>query len=239
MARRAPRKRRPGASPGPSQSGAACEAAGEAAGPSHGCLHVQVGLQEVRHSLELVPGSASQEPARRHGTATEAAGTVVSTAHRLARALVLQSLLKTCTSAAQKMTLHKKEFLKIFIVVSVTLAAAGALCCGTSRLAWKTGARKAAQKLLEEMESVRNSLDSMEAQGKRIRLLLEQVASLRAELSSVTKVVQEVKRAASETASEDDVQPSDRAPKSSDGRLHPTRTATRDVGLASGINNTV
>nr|XP_047910281.1 uncharacterized protein LOC106029355 isoform X4 [Anser cygnoides] len=237
MARRAPRKRRPGASPGPSQSGAACEAAGEAAGPSHGCLHVQVGLQEVRHSLELVPGSASQEPARRHGTATEAAGTVVSTAHRLARALVLQSLLKTCTSAAQKMTLHKKEFLKIFIVVSVTLAA-GALCCGTSRLAWKTGARKAAQ-LLEEMESVRNSLDSMEAQGKRIRLLLEQVASLRAELSSVTKVVQEVKRAASETASEDDVQPSDRAPKSSDGRLHPTRTATRDVGLASGINNTV
>lgn len=29
----------------------------------------------------------------------------------------------------------------------------------------------------------------MEAQGKRIRLLLEQVASLRAELSSVTKVI--------------------------------------------------
>lgn len=41
---------------------------------SHRCLHVQVGLQEVRHSLELVPGSASQEPARQHDTAREAAG---------------------------------------------------------------------------------------------------------------------------------------------------------------------
>ncbi|XP_040394881.1 uncharacterized protein LOC121060817 isoform X2 [Cygnus olor] len=238
MARRAPPKRRPGASPGPLQSGAACKAAGEAAGPSHGCLHVQVGLQEVRHSLELVPGSASQEPARQHGTATEAAGTVVSTARHLARALVLQTLPKTCIFAAQKMTLHKKEFLKIFIMVSVTLAA-GAVCCGTSRLAWKTGARKAAQRLLAETESLRNSLDSVEVQAKRIQLLLEQVASLRAELSSVTKEVQEVKWAASETASEDDVQPSDRALKSSAGHLHLTRTATRDVGLASGTNNTV
>ncbi|XP_071884134.1 uncharacterized protein [Anas platyrhynchos] len=235
MARRAPRKRRPGAPPGPSQSGAASKPTGEAAGPSPGCLHVQVGLQEVRHSLELVPGSASQEPARQHDTAREAAETVVGTARHLARVLVLQTLLSACILAVQKMTLRKKELLKILLVASVIFA--GTVCCRTSQPGWKTGARKTAQRLLAETESLRNSLDSMEVQAKRIQLLLEQLASLRAELSSVKEEVQELKRAASETALEDDAQPPDRALESSAGHLHPARTVARDEGL--GTNNTV
>eukprot|EP00075_Anas_platyrhynchos_P011088 XP_027300341.1 uncharacterized protein LOC113839875 isoform X2 [Anas platyrhynchos] len=235
MARRAPRKRRPGALPGPSQSGTASKPTGEAAGPSPGCLHVQVGLQEVRHSLELVPGSASQEPARQHDTATEAAGTVVGTARHLARVLVLQTLLSACILAVQKMTQRKKELLKILLVASVIFA--GTVCCRTSQPGWKTGARKTAQRLLAETESLRNSLDSMEVQAKRIQLLLEQLASLRAELSSVKEEVRELKRAASETALEDDAQPPDRALESSAGHLHPARMAARDEGL--GTNNTV
>ncbi|XP_054038837.1 sperm-associated antigen 4 protein-like isoform X3 [Rissa tridactyla] len=198
MARRkAPRRRRPGASKGSLGTKGNQRPAGD---PSAG--------------VELVmrpspAGSAAQGPAEGRDKATEIARTVFSLPCLLAVALVSlwRHLLSMCLLAAQKMALQKKAFLQVFLLLPLALAA---VYCGTS---------------LPGLKPLWNCPVLMAQQTQKMQLMLEEVARLRAEISSVKQEVEEMKQAASERALEAYVEMSDWALQSSGASIDLQRTS--------------
>ncbi|XP_076214446.1 sperm-associated antigen 4 protein-like [Aptenodytes patagonicus] len=124
------------------------------------------------------------------------------------------------------MALQKKRFLKVFFLL-LPVALAG-VYCGTSLPAWTMPAKGLREELTRvsaaDLKTLRHSSALLAEQTQKMQLLLEEVAQLRAELSSV-KEVQKVNQAASEMASEVYVQMSDWALKSSGATIDVQRTS--------------
>ncbi|XP_075597710.1 sperm-associated antigen 4 protein-like [Balearica regulorum gibbericeps] len=175
-------------------------------------------------SLSSMPGagSATQGPAKWSDKATEIAPVVFSRLCHLAGALVSlwRHVLSACVFAVQKMALQKKRFLKVvFLLLPVALAG---VYCGTSRPAWTMWAKGPIEEPACASAADLKNLDALLAeQSQKVQLLLEEVAQLRAEISSA----KEVKQAASQTASEVYVEMSDWALKSSGATIDMQRTS--------------
>ncbi|KAM6114489.1 uncharacterized protein FYN12_012043 [Phoenicopterus ruber ruber] len=190
---------------------------------SHSNLCVEVELLKLP-SLST-PGSATQGPAKWRDKATEISRTVLSLPCHAARALVSlwRRLLSTCIFAVQQMALQKKRFLKVFFLL-LPVALVG-VYCGTSLPAWTTRAKGLREELTcvsaADLETLRNVHALLAEQAQKMQLLLEEVAQLRAEISSA----KEVNPAASKMASEVYVEMSDWALKSSGASIDMQRTS--------------
>ncbi|KAM6114492.1 sperm-associated antigen 4 protein-like [Phoenicopterus ruber ruber] len=225
--RRAPQRRCQGASKGSLRNEADQQPSGEAAGPSR-CqtssnLCVEVELLKLP-SLST-PGSATQGPAKWRDKATEISRTVLSLPCHAARALVSlwRRLLSTCIFAVQQMALQKKRFLKVFFLL-LPVALVG-VYCGTSLPAWTMRAKGLREELTRVsavgLGTLRNVHALLAEQAQKMQLLLEEVAQLRAEISSA----KEVNLAAPKMASEVYVEMSDWALKSSGASIDTQRTS--------------
>ncbi|XP_030363246.1 SUN domain-containing protein 2-like isoform X2 [Strigops habroptila] len=127
----------------------------------------------------------------------------------------------------QKMAVHKKRCLK-FIVFLLPMVLAG-VYCGTSLPVWTTQAKAQREDLTwasaAETKMLRNLHTFLTEQTQKLQLLLEEVAQLGAEISSLKKERQEMNQAALELASEVYVGRSDWALKSSGATIDMQRTS--------------
>ncbi|XP_030363207.1 sperm-associated antigen 4 protein-like isoform X2 [Strigops habroptila] len=125
------------------------------------------------------------------------------------------------------MAVHKKRCLK-FIVFLLPMVLAG-VYCGTSLPVWTTQAKAQREDLTwasaAETKMLRNLHTFLTEQTQKLQLLLEEVAQLGAEISSLKKERQEMNQAALELASEVYVGRSDWALKSSGATIDMQRTS--------------
>ncbi|XP_026707577.1 SUN domain-containing protein 2-like [Athene cunicularia] len=183
MARRkAPQRRCQGASKGSLGNKANPQPTGEAS-RSSGNLCVEVKL--VTDAREPAECSKAMEVARM----------VFGLACRLPGALVsLGRLLSMFIFAAQKMASQKKRFLQAaFLFLAVALAGGN---CWTSLPLWSMHAKGLVEELtrvsLAHLETLRNLPALWFKEPRKLDLLLEEVAQLKAELNSAEKLYQEV-----------------------------------------------
>ncbi|XP_065551636.1 sperm-associated antigen 4 protein-like isoform X1 [Lathamus discolor] len=229
--RKAPQKRGQGSLNVSFESKTDQQSAGEAAGQSH-CqasrsLFTEVEL--VKHFSQSTRSSSAPGPPKCHNKATALARTVFSLVCHPAGTLasLWRYLLIVCIFTVQKMAVHKKRCLK-FIVFLLPVVLAG-VYCGTSLPVWTMRAKAQREDLTwasaAETKMLRNLHTLLTEQTQTLQLLLEEVAQLVAEISSLKKERQEVNQAALELASEIYMGRSDWALKSSGATIDMQRTS--------------
>ncbi|XP_065551935.1 sperm-associated antigen 4 protein-like isoform X4 [Lathamus discolor] len=229
--RKAPQKRGQGSLNVSFESKTDQQSAGEAAGQSH-CqasrsLFTEVEL--VKHFSQSTRSSSAPGPPKCHNKATALARTVFSLVCHPAGTLasLWRYLLIVCIFTVQKMAVHKKRCLK-FIVFLLPVVLAG-VYCGTSLPVWTMRAKAQREDLTwasaAETKMLRNLHTLLTEQTQTLQLLLEEVAQLVAEISSLKKERQEVNHAALELASEIYMGRSDWALKSSGATIDMQRTS--------------
>ncbi|KAM8995882.1 sperm-associated antigen 4 protein-like isoform 1-T2 [Ara ararauna] len=132
-----------------------------------------------------------------------------------------------CIFTVQKMAVHKKRYLK-FVVFLLPVVLAG-VYSGTSLPVWTMRAKAQKEDLTwasaAEKKMLRNLHTFLTEHTQNLHLLLEEVAQLGVEISSLKKERQELNQAALELASEIYVGRSDWALKSSGATIDMQRTS--------------
>ncbi|XP_068275232.1 sperm-associated antigen 4 protein-like isoform X2 [Nyctibius grandis] len=179
----------------------------------------------VNVSSTPTAGSASQGTAKWCDKTTETGRTVFSLPCRLAGALVClgRYLLSTHIFAVQKLALQRKTFLTVVVLLLLVVLA------GVYSEASLPVSTRQTEGLREELTRVSVALKALWNLPEKVHLVVEEVARLKAELNSVKVEVLEANQAASEMASEDSVEMSDWAIKSTG--------ATIDTQLTSETYN--
>uniref|UniRef100_A0A8B9G502 SUN domain-containing protein n=1 Tax=Amazona collaria TaxID=241587 RepID=A0A8B9G502_9PSIT len=136
-------------------------------------------------------------------------------------------LLITCVFTVQKMAVHKKRCLKF--VVFLLPVVLGGVYCGTSLPVWTMWAKAQREDLTltsaAETKMLRNLHTFLTEHSQMLQFLLEEVAQLRVEISSLKKEEQGLNQAALELASEIYFGRSDWALKTSGATIDMQRTS--------------